>query len=281
MSGVQVEPSGWGPRAVLERVALLEARLRERGLEHIDAVAVLGSGLGAFAECLEQPRSVEYAELGLLPNSTVPGHAGRFVWGRVGDARVLLQSGRVHLYEGHSAQAVTLALRTLCRWKPKVVCLTNAAGGLNEAWDPGTLMRIRDHLALQGAAPLLPGERGSADVWDAELGARLEHIAREHDIPLEVGVYAGLCGPTYETPAEVRALGRFGADAVGMSTVAEACVARASGARVVGISCITNRAAGLSPTPLSHDEVIEAGQAVAQRFVTLLQVALPRLVADA
>ena len=273
------EDLGWGPAEVAERVALLEARLRERGLEQIDAIAVLGSGLGAFAERLEQPQSAEFADLGLLPRSTVPGHAGRFVWGRVGDARVLLQSGRVHLYEGHSPQAVTLALRTLCRWNPKVVCLTNAAGGLNEAWDPGTLMRIRDHLALQGAAPLMSGERGSAEVWDAELGALLDRVAAERGIPLESGVYAGLRGPTYETPAEVRSLGRFGADAVGMSTVAEACVARALGARVVGISCITNRAAGLSPTPLSHDEVIEAGRAVAERFVELLEAALPRWVA--
>lgn len=270
---------GWGAADVAERVDLLEARLRDQGLERIDAVAVLGSGLGAFGERLEQPRSVEYSDLGLLPESTVPGHAGRFVWGRVGDAQVLLQSGRVHLYEGHSAQAVTLALRALCRWSPKVVCLTNAAGGLNEAWDPGTLMHIRDHLALQGAAPLLPGERGSAEVWDAELGEVLHQAADERGIPLQSGVYAGLRGPTYETPAEVRSLGRFGADAVGMSTVAEACVARALGARVVGISCITNRAAGLSPSPLSHDEVIEAGRAVAAQFVELLETALPRWVA--
>lgn len=274
---LQDDSLGWGVEDTRRRVDLLEQRLREHGLEDIDAVAVLGSGLGAFAERLESPRSVEYSDLGLLPNSAVPGHAGRFVWGRVGSARVLLQAGRVHLYEGHSDLAVTLALRALCRWKPKVVFLTNAAGGLRSELQPGTLMQIRDHIALQGAAPLLPGERGSGQVWDAELGEALHTVAAEIGTRLESGVYAGLRGPTYETPSEVRSLAGFGADAVGMSTVAEACVAHALGARVVGISCITNLAAGLSPTPLSHDEVIEAGQSVAARFVELLEAALPRL----
>ena len=258
-----------------DAVELLARSLREHGAEGAQVACVLGSGLGAFAERLERARTIPGADLAGLPRSGVPGHEGRFVVGELGGVRVLVQQGRVHLYEGWSASEVTRAVRAFALLGVRALVLTNAAGGIRAGFVPGTLMRIRDHLNLQGCAPLARSERGFGPVWDEALGHALESGARTAGVALESGVYAGLCGPAYETPAEIRMLQHLGADAVGMSTVAEALAARASGLRVAGISCITNLAAGLGAGPLSHAEVLETGKRRAHDLCALLEAALP------
>jgi len=182
-----------------------------------------------------------------------------------------VQQGRVHLYEGWSVQELTRLVRAFAALGVRALVLTNAAGGIRAGFGPGTLMRIRDHINLQGRAPLARAERGFGTPWDAQLGALLDGAAAQAGLALENGVYAGLFGPAYETPAEIRWLRSLGADAVGMSTVAEALAARACGMRVAGISCITNLAAGLAPGPLSHAEVLESGRRTAADFCALLE----------
>jgi purine-nucleoside phosphorylase len=253
--------------------------LRRHGVEGCEAALVLGSGLGVLADRLQAARSIPYDEIEHMPHSAVPGHAGRLVIGELAGRRVLAQQGRVHLYEGWSAHEVTRAVRAFVACGVRVVVLTNAAGGLRAEWAPGTLMRIDDHVNLQGASPLAPGEAGLGTPYDADLGRALEKAARDAGVGLEHGVYAGLPGPSYETPAEIRMLRWMGADAVGMSTVAEALAARAAGARVAAVSCITNHAAGITGRRLAHDEVIEEGRRAADRFAALLERAVPQLVA--
>ncbi|MEM7305150.1 MAG: purine-nucleoside phosphorylase [Planctomycetota bacterium] len=262
-----------------DAVDALQRELRERGFDGATLALVLGSGLGAFAERLDDARSIAYEELEFLPKSAVPGHAGRLVLGTLGGVRVLVQQGRVHLYEGWSAAEVTRAVRAFAALGCRGLVLTNAAGGVRPEWEPGTLMRITDHLNLSGRSPVGASERANGSPYDAELGQALRRAAAEAGVPLEAGVYAGNLGPAYETPAEVRMARWMGADAVGMSTVAEACAAAASGLRVAAISCITNHAAGITAEPLSHDEVVETGRAVAERFSRLLEHAVPELAA--
>ena len=264
-------------RAGADRLA---AELAEHGATGARLAFVLGSGLGAFADRLEDPLVIPGEALENLPKSAVPGHAGRIIVGSLQGARVLVQQGRVHLYEGWSAFEVTRAVRAFARLGVRGLVLTNAAGGLRAEWPPGTLMRVVDHLNLQGRAPLLPDEAGWGVPYDSGLGNGLDRAAEKADVALAQGVYAALLGPTYETPSEIRMLARFGADAVGMSTVAEAAAARAEGLRVAAVSCITNPAAGLSPTPLSHDEVVAAGKQAAEGFRRLLTCAVPELLAE-
>jgi inosine/guanosine/xanthosine phosphorylase family protein len=250
---------------------------------------VLGSGLGAFADALSQPVAVGYAEVEGLSSASVAGHAGRFVCGRWGALRVAVMQGRVHLYEGHGADRVVLGLRALIRLGVRTVVLTNAAGGIREGLDPGTLMVLEDHLNLTGTSCLLGpndealGPRFPAmnDAYDPALRALARQVAGRPALPLAAGVYAGLLGPAYETPAEVRMLRGLGADAVGMSTVLEAIAARHMGARCLGISCITNRAAGLSATPPSHREVEAAAGAAQAALRQLLTGILDGLASEA
>lgn len=260
-------------------VERLAESLRRRGVHDVPLAFVLGSGLGAFAERLEDPVAIPFAELDAMPRSAVPGHAGRFVLGRIGGVRVIAQQGRVHLYEGWSVSAVARSTRALARIGCQAVVLTNAAGGLRREWMPGTLMRIADHVNLQGVTPLERREAGSVAPYDEALGLALDAAAGDAGVALECGVYAGLPGPSYETPAEIRMLRWMGADAVGMSTVCEALAARAAGLRVAAISCITNLAAGIGASPPSHDEVLAAGREAAGRFTRLLERAVPRLAA--
>jgi purine-nucleoside phosphorylase len=263
-----------GDQADVERLA---ASLRAHGCERFEVALVLGSGLGAFAERLERAQAVPFTALDGMPTSAVPGHAGRMHVGELGGARVLLQQGRAHLYEGWSTEQVTRSVRAFAALGCRALVLTNAAGGLRREWEPGTLMRMTDHVNLQGRAPLRPSERACGCAYDAALGARIDDAAREAGVGLERGVYAALLGPSYETPAEIRMLAALGADAVGMSTVAEAAVGRACGMRVAAISCITNHAAGIGDAPLSHDEVVATGKRAASRFAALLERALPSL----
>jgi purine-nucleoside phosphorylase len=267
------------PAAARAGVEALAASLRKHGVERVELALVLGSGLGAFAERIERARAIPYAEIDAMPVSGVAGHAGKLVVGEIAGVRVLAQQGRVHLYEGWSAHEVTRAVRAIASLGCRAFVLTNAAGGLRAEWKPGTLMAIRDHLNLQGRTPLAHDEVAYACPYDDALRAALHATANELGLALEEGVYAGLLGPSYETPAEIRMLRAFGADAVGMSTVAEVLAARASGARVAGISLITNQAAGITGERLSHAEVIAAGKEAAGRFSALLERAVLRLAA--
>ncbi len=238
---------------------------------------VLGSGLGAFADGLENGTAVPFEELPSMPSSTVPGHAGRFVAGEVGGVPVLCQQGRVHLYEGHSAEVVTRAVRALPALGVRSVLLTNAAGGLAPGWPVPCLMRIQDHLNMQGVVPPIDGRGRQARVYDEAIGEALTAAGESQGIDLKEGVYAGLPGPTYETAAEIRMLDRAGAQAVGMSTVLEAKAAAGAGLMVGAVSCITNPAAGIAVEPLHHGEVVEAGQRIAGDFARLLGAAIPAI----
>jgi purine-nucleoside phosphorylase len=245
---------------------------------------ILGSGLGGFADRLEEQAVVPYSDIPGFAASTVPGHAGRLVLGKRGSVACAVMQGRIHFYEGHSARQVAFPARTLVALGARTLIVTNAAGGLRHP--PGTLMLIRDHINLFPDNPL----RGPNDdrvgqrfpdmtrAYPKELRAAAREVARTLDLELAEGVYAGSSGPTYETPAEVKMLEVMGADATGMSTVPEVIAAVHMGARVLGISCITNWAAGLGPgRPLSHDEVTETAEQVREKFEELLDRLVARL----
>lgn len=270
---------------MFDRASEAAAFLRDR-IGPIPTVAVvLGSGLGGFADRLEEPTALHYEEIPHWPISRVEGHPGRFVVGRVGPARVAALAGRVHYYEGHDLATVTFGVRVLGVLGVRCLVLTNAAGGVNTALAPGTLMAIDDHLNLFGTNPLIganderfgPRFPDMTEVYSARLRALADAVAREVGLRLAHGVYAGLHGPSYETPAEIRALRILGADAVGMSTVPEAIVARHMGLEVLGLSCITNMAAGILPQPLDHREVMETAERVKASFAALLEGVLRRL----
>ena len=234
---------------------------------------VLGSGLSSLAQALVGGEPTPYSQIPGLPSSAIEGHEGALYTGRVSEVPVVAFAGRVHMYEGHSPQVATQAVRQVVEEGCDTVILTNAAGAVDPELEVGAPCLIGDHLNLTGTNPLIGphDERGPrfldlTEVYDRELRA----IAREVDPELKEGVYAGLMGPTYETPAEVRMLRTLGASLVGMSTVLEAIVARYLGGRVLGISVVTNLAAGLSPRPLTHDEVAEAGAKATARLERLL-----------
>jgi purine-nucleoside phosphorylase len=252
-----------------------------------EVALVLGSGLGGFADTLEDSVVVPYGELPRMPVSAVAGHAGNLVFGKAEGVEVVAMQGRVHLYEGHSPQEIVFGLRLMLRLGAKTVIITNAAGGCGEGMEPGDLMIIEDHLNLTGQNCLVgPNEEAfgvrfpdMSIAYDPSLGALADEVAKGQGFSLRRGVYAGFLGPAYETPAEVRMARTLGADAVGMSTVLEVIAARHMGARVLGISCITNKAAGISETPLSHDEVKEIATIARPRFVGLLRGVLSGIAA--
>jgi purine-nucleoside phosphorylase len=239
---------------------------------------VLGSGLGAFAGRLETPVSIPYGEIPGWPPSRVVGHEGRLVVGTRAGRAVAVLSGRAHFYEGHSLQTVVFATRVLGRLGIKTLILTNAAGGINPGFAQGALMVIDDHLNFLGSNPLVganddrfgPRFPDMSAVYSPRLRALAHEVAASLQIPLAHGVYIGVHGPSYETPAEIRAFRTLGADAVGMSTVPEAIVARHMGVEVMGISCITNMAAGVLPAPLNHEDVMETARRVGGQFMALL-----------
>jgi purine-nucleoside phosphorylase len=258
----------------------LAARLTGRP----EVVLVLGSGLSSLAEAVEDPVVVPFPEVPGFPDTSVVGHAGRYVGGRLEGRDVLVQAGRFHLYEGHAPDVVCGPVRVAHRLGARALLLTNAAGGVNPALGPGTLMLLEDHLNLTGTNPLTgPVQEGEirfpdlSEPYDPQLRALARRAAEALGIPLGSGVYAAVAGPSYETPAEVRALARWGADAVGMSTVPEAIAARHMGMAVAGISCITNAAAGVLPSPLRHDEVMETAARVRDQFVALLDACIARV----
>ena len=259
--------------------------LRKRLAEPPDVGVVLGSGLGAFADRLEQPTAIAYAQVPHWPATRTVGHTGQLVGGRLRGRRVLVLSGRSHLYEGHPVPVVTFGMRVLGQLGARVVILTNAAGGIKASFLPGTLMVIDDHINLMGVNPLAgphdprDGDRfpDMSEVYARRLRRLADEAARACGVGVEHGVYLAVSGPSYETPAEIRAFRALGADAVGMSTVPEAIVARQMGLEVLGISCISNLAAGLSPQPLTADEVIDTAGRVSQMFGQLLEETIARL----
>ncbi len=251
---------------------------------------MLGSGLGAFADSLANGVRIPYSEMPDFPVSTAVGHAGELVIGALGvNGRaaldVVVMSGRFHLYEGYTAQQVTAGIRLFHELGVERVVLTNAAGGINLAFRQGALVLISDHINLQGVNPLLgsndealgPRFPDMTEAYPAELREIAKDAASSLGIVLQEGVYAGVLGPSYETPAEIRYLKTIGADLVGMSTVAETIAATHMGMQVLGISCVTNLAAGLSGEKISHQEVLETGQRVSRTFLKLLTALLPRL----
>lgn len=239
---------------------------------------VLGSGLGAFGDTLAGLVKVPYAEIPGMPQSTVIGHAGNLCLGEIAGGQIACLQGRVHLYEGHDLDTATFGVRLLARLGCRAVLLTNAAGGINPTFAPGDLMLIADHLNLTGRNPLVgpnddamgPRFPDMTAAYDPALREAAHAAARQFGTTLREGVYAALLGPTYETPAEVRMLRTLGADAVGMSTVPEVIALRHQGVRVGGVSCITNLAAGISPTPLDHAEVEATAKRTRDAFVALL-----------
>ncbi len=275
------------PSTLYDRVHAAAQVVRERSDFVPQVGLILGSGLGAFADSLEKPVAIEYGDIPGFPRSHVQGHKGRLVLGGKGGACCVAMHGRVHMYEGHSAAAVAFPARVLVALGAKVLIITNAAGGLNPTWAPGTLMLIRDHLdllrdhALRGPNDDRLGPRfpDMTTAYAPELRAIVKEVAQGRGQSLEEGVYVAMPGPCYETPAEVKMLQTLGAQATGMSTVPEVCVARHMGARVIGISCITNQAAGISGHALSHDEVTETATRVRATFEGLLDGILGALVA--
>ena len=243
---------------------------------------VLGSGLGDFADTLEDAVRVPFADIPDFPQPTVEGHTGAFVFGKKQGKQVVALQGRLHYYEGFTQQELTLPIRVLAALGAKSLVLTNAAGGVNLNFRPDDLMLIADHINFSGSNPLIGPNLDSfgprfpdvSDLYTKDLRMAIRDKAAEAGIPVQQGVYLMYSGPNYETPAEIRAFRTLGADAVGMSTAPEALVAAHCGMQVVGISCITNMAAGVLPVKLSHSEVVETAAMVHDRFQKLLELVL-------
>ncbi|RXT13831.1 purine-nucleoside phosphorylase [Ammoniphilus sp. CFH 90114] len=240
---------------------------------------ILGSGLGVLADEIENPIAIPYHEIPHFPTSTVEGHKGQLVIGQLNGKLVVAMQGRFHYYEGYSLDTVTFPVRVMAAIGVQKILVTNAAGGINTSFEPGELMLIEDHINMTGRNPLI-GPHDSrlgvrfpdmSEAYSKELVQLAEQVAKEQGIEVKKGIYAGLTGPSYETPAEIRMLRMLGADAVGMSTVPEVIVARHSGMKVLGISCISNMAAGILPQPLTHEEVMETAEKAKEKFLGLVK----------
>ena len=250
-----------------------------------DIAVVLGSGLGNFADNVEVVATVPYNEIEGFPVSTVPGHKGQFIFGYLGGVNVVLMQGRVHYYEGYDISDVVLPIRLMGMLGAKVLFLTNASGGINTDFHAGAFMMIKDHVSCFAPNPLIgPNieELGTrfpdmTHVYDTDLQEAIRSVAYDYDIELFEGVYAQLTGPSFESPAEINMLARLGVDAVGMSTVVEAIVANHMGMKICGISCVANLAAGLSPNPLTHEEVQEAANQAAPKFTILVRESVKKI----
>ncbi|MBU5345426.1 purine-nucleoside phosphorylase [Paenibacillus lautus] len=271
----------------IHQESIKEAAAYIRGQKAVEPQVglILGSGLGVLAELIENPVSIPYTDIPHFPVSTVEGHEGELLLGTIHDRPVVLMKGRFHMYEGYGPEVTAFPVRVMKELGVKSLLVTNAAGGINTSFEPGDLMLISDHLNMTGTNPLIGPN-------DPELGVRfpdmsqaysrqLRQLAKEvavgQGIALREGVYAGLLGPTYETPAEIVMLRTLGADAVGMSTVSEVIVARHAGLEVLGISCISNMAAGILDQPLSHDEVMETAEKVREKFLALVMAIIPKM----
>lgn len=262
-----------------EKLQKALACIREKTDFVPDIGLVLGSGLGALADEIETAAVVDYKEIEGFPVSTVPGHKGRFVFGYIGDAKVVVMQGRVHYYEGYPVSDVVMPARLIGLMGAKVLFLTNASGGINGDYYAGDFMLIKDQIMSFFPNPLVgpnidelgPRFPDATDLYDSKIRAIIKAVAGKLDINLKEGVYLQFTGPSFESPAEVRMAGMLGADAVGMSTACEAVAAHHMGIRVCGISCVTNKAAGLSGKPLSHEEVQECADKAAPLFKALVK----------
>ncbi len=272
----------------LADIDAVAAAVRERTTFAPRIALILGSGLGPLAEAVAAEAVIPYAELPDWPVSTVPGHAGRLIFGHLEGQPVMVMQGRAHFYEGYPLAQVTLPIRVMQRLGVEILIVTNAAGAVNPAYQPGELMLIADHLNLMGIAGENPLRGPNLDAlgprfpdmsraYDPELRALAREVARAEGLPLHEGVYAGLAGPSFETPAELRFLRAVGVDAVGMSTVPEVIVARHGGTRVLGISGISNRANLDGSTVTTHEEVLAAGRVLVPRLTALVRGVLRRL----
>lgn len=277
-----------GARREFARAEAAAKFIRTRTKLRPQIAVVLGSGLGAFADELENATRIPYARIPNFPRSTAVGHAGQLVLGKLSGVPVAAMQGRVHLYEGYTTAEVVFPVRALARFGIRAVILTNAAGGINTNYDQGALVILRDHINLLGANPLTgvnderfgPRFPDMSEAYSATLRAIALEEARRLGIAPHEGVYAAVPGPSYETPAEIRYLRTIGADLVGMSTVPEVIAARHMRLRVLGISCVTNMAAGILNKPLDHEEVLETGRRVSGQFIALLRAVIPRIGAD-
>ena len=268
-----------------ERAQRAAEQIRSRANARPSVAIVLGSGLGAFADELTESTSLAYKEIAGFAQATVEGHAGRLVIGRTGEVPIAAMQGRFHFYEGYSLEDVTFPIRVLKLLGVRTLILTNAAGSLNTEFTPGSLMVISDHINLMGVNPLIgtnderfgPRFPDLTSTYDPDLQSMVIEEATAMNIDMRRGVYAALTGPSYETPAEIHMVRTLGADAVGMSTVPEAIVARHMDMQVIGISCITNLAAGVSNRPVDHSQVIATGERVRAQFTELLRRVIARL----
>jgi len=284
------------PRSASQENSTQDFSRAERAAKYIRArmklrpriALVLGSGLGAFADGLVGATRIEYAKIPHFPRSTAIGHAGRLVIGKVGNVAVAVMQGRLHFYEGYTQREVIFPMRVLARLGIQAAILTNAAGGINRDYKQGCLVVLRDHINLQGTNPLIGPNDPRFGVRFPDLtqvyAKTFEQIAldeaRRLGVEVSQGVYAALTGPSYETPAEIRYLRTIGADLVGMSTVPEVIAAAHLGIHVLGISCVTNMAAGILDQPITAEEVLETGERVKGQFVALLNAVIPRIAAE-
>ncbi|WP_195571088.1 purine-nucleoside phosphorylase [Paenibacillus sp. 1001270B_150601_E10] len=246
---------------------------------------ILGSGLGVLADLVENPVTIAYSEIPHFPQSTVEGHAGELLIGTIQGRGVVLMKGRFHMYEGYGPEMTAFPVRVMKAIGVKQLLVTNAAGGVNTSYVAGDLMLISDHLNMTGTNPLMgandaklgPRFPDMSEAYSKRLRKVAHEVAAKHSFTFREGVYAGLLGPSYETPAEIRMLRTLGADAVGMSTVSEVIVARHAGIEVLGISCISNMAAGILDQPLSHEEVMETAEMVREQFLKLVLDIIPAM----
>lgn len=264
--------------AIYEKLEKCVKAVREKTDFVPDVALVLGSGLGNYADNIKIETEISYSDIPGFPVSTVPGHAGKFIFGYVGDVKVVCMKGRVHFYEGYDVTDAVLPARLMKMLGAKILFLTNAAGGLGDGFKAGDLMLITDHISIFAPNPLIgpnvdelgPRFADMSEVYDKDLQEVIRKAAASEGIDLKEGVYCQLTGPSFESPAEIRLLGKLGVSAVGMSTVIEAIAANHMGMRICGVSCISNLAAGISAQPLCHEEVQEAADKVAPLFTKLV-----------
>ncbi|HZK46381.1 MAG TPA: purine-nucleoside phosphorylase [Atopostipes sp.] len=258
--------------------------IKDQGVDTLEVGLILGSGLGELADEIEDRVVIQYTDIPSFPVSTVEGHAGQLVCGTLGGKKVIALQGRFHYYEGYTMEVVTFPIRVMSELGVESMIVTNAAGGVNRAFTPGDLMMITDHINFFGTNPLIGAndeEQGPrfpdlSQAYDLEYQTFIKEAATELDLPLKEGVYFGMTGPTYESPAEIRMINTLGGDSVGMSTVPEVIVARHAGIRVAGISCITNFAAGLGGE-LNHEDVIEVSTKIRSSFKSLVVTLLEKM----
>ena len=258
--------------------------IKDQGVDALEVGLILGSGLGELADEIEDRVVIQYTDIPSFPVSTVEGHAGQLVCGTLGGKKVIALQGRFHYYEGYTMEVVTFPIRVMSELGVESMIVTNAAGGVNRDFTPGDLMMITDHINFFGTNPLIGAndeERGPrfpdlSQAYDLEYQTFIKEAATELDLPLKEGVYFGMTGPTYESPAEIRMINTLGGDSVGMSTVPEVIVARHAGIRVAGISCITNFAAGLGGE-LNHEDVIEVSTKIRSSFKSLVVTLLEKM----